>query len=347
MHLAAARTGLHRGLGALAAVTGLAAGGGARGHLQTGARSRARREAPRGHTARLVEAARREVRAPDLRRGALVPRLAPQRLAPHRRGIAQHRSGRPELGDPQRQHGDGAGHALVLEARAQPLAGRRRGGAGQRSPQRHGDERNGAAQRPRSVAQRPGHGHGGGERERAQHGGRRGGGVLHPAPQPPEARANEEHRQHAEKRHAQRERRLRVRREGARQQRQPEEGRRAYEDVAPGRAHDRRTLRHCQRRARYVARGSIQWCRRIAAGGPTRDAVELADRLAKSPEVAACTSRQLLSYALGTPLAQKQSCMLDDVIGEGEDANALEPVEIVRRIAVSAALRVRQDGGAQ
>jgi len=254
MHLATLRTALHRRLGALAAIAGLAASGRARGHLQAGAGARPRRQASRGHGARFLEAPRGEVRASNLRRGALVSRLAPQRLGPHRRRIPQHRPGRAELRDPERQHGDGTGHALVLEARPQPLAGHRRGGAGQRSPERQGDQRHGAAQRSGTVAQRPGHEHGSDERHGPEHGGGRGDGVLHPAPQPPEGGAHDEHRQRTEERHAKGERRLGIGRKDARQQRQPEERRSAHEDVAPGRAHRRRTLRHRERRAKRRAR---------------------------------------------------------------------------------------------
>jgi hypothetical protein len=80
--------------------------------------------------------------------------------------------------------------------------------------------------------------------------------------------------------------------------------------------------------------------------GPTANAIALVDRLARNPEVAACTTEQLLAYAVGTPL-EDAACMTDDILLEGEDPSALTPVEIVRRIALSAALRVRVEGGAQ
>lgn len=87
--------------------------------------------------------------------------------------------------------------------------------------------------------------------------------------------------------------------------------------------------------------------RPASVAGPTRDAIELASRLAKSPEVAACTTEQLLSYAVSTPVGNDASCLTHDILAEGENVAALSPIEIVRRIALSAALRVRVEGGAE
>jgi hypothetical protein len=153
---------------------------------------------------------RGQVRAADMLRGALVPGVAPQGLGPHGCVVAQHRARGAELGDAQRQHGDGAGHSFVLEARAQPFAGHRRGRARQRSPEGQGDERYGAAQGPGAVPQRPGHRRCRAQRQRAEHRGRGGGGVLHAAPEPPQRRGDDQHRDRREERDAERERRLRI-----------------------------------------------------------------------------------------------------------------------------------------
>jgi hypothetical protein len=80
--------------------------------------------------------------------------------------------------------------------------------------------------------------------------------------------------------------------------------------------------------------------------GATDGAVELAERLAASPELTACTTRQLASYAVGVPLTASDQCVLD-ALAPDPAAGSPRPMDIIRRIATSAVFRARRDGGAQ
>jgi hypothetical protein len=98
---------------------------------------------------------------------------------------------------------------------------------------------------------------------------------------------------------------------------------------------------------RYRAGPDASWTTVAPAGaaGSGSGGPALAAQLVAAPELLACGVRQLASYGVGRPLTRDEACHL----GEIEDTFASSGkslVELVRAVAVSRLLRLRQDGGA-
>ncbi|MEM9458995.1 MAG: DUF1592 domain-containing protein [Myxococcota bacterium] len=74
--------------------------------------------------------------------------------------------------------------------------------------------------------------------------------------------------------------------------------------------------------------------------GPVDDAVQLMDRLADDPQVRACVTEQLVTYALGRRLGDADECELEQIEARVEEAGGAL-AEPIRAVALSEAFRLR------